>query len=154
MTDLEIKVEALMRCVPEDALVKALAEVVKEDRKPITNDNDLRREIRKVLTEIGVPAHNLGYRYLAHALELVVKDENILSTITKGLYPAVAAEFETTPSRAERSIRRSIEMAWNRGDVDVLNKYFGNTVSPNKGHTTNAEFLAQTALVLRERMVV
>ena len=66
----------------------------------------------------------------------------MLESVTKLLYPAVAKRFSTTPSRVERAIRHAIEIAWDRGDLDVLNGYFGYTISTGKGKPTNSEFIA------------
>ncbi len=98
-----------------------------------------------VLKEIGVPPHLLGYKYLRHILLMAMENPNIHRAITTRLYPAVAAAYATTPERVERSIRHAIEVAWIRGRLDVLEKYFGYTVKENKGKPTNGEFIAMVA---------
>lgn len=91
---------------------------------------------------IGVPAHIKGYQYLREAIILAVNDGEIMNSVTKLLYPTVAKTFKTTPSRVERAIRHAIEVAWDRGDVDVLNSYFGYTIQNSRGKPTNSEFIA------------
>ena len=98
--------------------------------------------MKDILHHLGVPAHIIGYQYLTDAIMMAVRDKNVLNRITYVLYPEVANRYVTTPSRVERAIRHAIECAWNRGDVDVLNKVFGNTISIDKGKPTNSEFIA------------
>ena len=98
-----------------------------------------------MIHEIGVPAHVKGYQYLREAILLSVEDMDIINAVTKSLYPAVAERFSTTPSRVERAIRHAIELAWDRGDLEILQKYFGYTVSNAKGKPTNSEFIAMIA---------
>ncbi len=101
--------------------------------------------VTSIIHEIGVPAHIKGYHYLREAIILAVNDIDIINAITKVLYPTVARKFQTTSSRVERAIRHAIETAWNRGDLDTLNKFFGYTVSNTKGKPTNSEFIAMIA---------
>lgn len=98
--------------------------------------------VTDMIHRIGVPAHIKGYHYLREAIILSVGDKEMLESVTKLLYPAVAKKFSTTPSRVERAIRHAIEIAWDRGDLDVLNSFFGYTVSTGKGKPTNSEFIA------------
>ena len=98
-----------------------------------------------VIHEIGVPAHIKGYQYVRYAIILAVQDMDVINSITKTLYPMVAQQFGTTPSRVERAIRHAIEVAWDRGDLETLQKYFGYTVSNTKGKPTNSEFIALIA---------
>ena len=111
--------------------------------------------VTDIIHEIGVPAHIKGYQYLREAIVLTVNDMDMLSGVTKVLYPAVAKKFNTTSSRVERAIRHAIEVAWDQGDVEVLQKFFGYTVSGIKGKPTNSEFIAMIAdrLVLRRRAI-
>ena len=92
-----------------------------------------------------MPAHIKGYQYLREAIIIAVKDMEVINAVTKVLYPAVAKRFNTTPSRVERAIRHAIEVAWDRGDLETLQKYFGYTVSNAKGKPTNSEFIALIA---------
>ena len=98
-----------------------------------------------IIHEIGVPAHIKGYQYLREAIILAVNDMDVINAITKVLYPQVAKTFQTTPSRVERAIRHAIEVAWDRGDLDTLQRFFGYTVSNTKGKPTNSEFIALIA---------
>ena len=109
----------------------------------------LEEHIDQVLLELGVPDRLCGHRYLAAALALAVKDPAAVHSITTYLYPAVAEACETTPARVERGIRHAIEVAWDRGDTDVLAEYFGNTVSSRTGKPTNSEFIARISNVVR-----
>lgn len=110
---------------------------------------NLEVEVTKVIHEIGVPAHVKGYQYLRDAIMLVVEEINYLGAVTKELYPTIAQKYDTTPSRVERAIRHAIELAWDRGDIDKINKVFGYTVSGEKGKPTNSEFIAIIADRLR-----
>ena len=101
--------------------------------------------VTAVIHEIGVPAHIKGYQYLREAIIIAVGDMDVINGITKVLYPQVAKTFQTTPSRVERAIRHAIEVAWDRGDLDTLQRFFGYTVSNTKGKPTNSEFIALIA---------
>ncbi len=101
--------------------------------------------VTSIIHEIGVPAHIKGYQYLREAIIIAVNDMDVINAITKVLYPQVAKTFQTTPSRVERAIRHAIEVAWDRGDLDTLQKFFGYTVSNTKGKPTNSEFIALIA---------
>lgn len=103
----------------------------------------------EIIHQIGVPAHIKGYHYLREAIILAVNNPDIINSITKELYPTVAKRFHTTSSRVERAIRHGIEVAWDRGDVDVLNSYFGYTIHVGRGKPTNSEFVAMIADKLR-----
>ncbi|MCD8145635.1 MAG: sporulation transcription factor Spo0A [Oscillospiraceae bacterium] len=106
---------------------------------------NLEAEITAIIHEIGVPAHIKGYQYLREAILLAANDMEVINAVTKVLYPAVAKKFGTTASRVERAIRHAIEVAWDRGDLETLQKYFGYTVSNTKGKPTNSEFIAMIA---------
>jgi two-component system response regulator (stage 0 sporulation protein A) len=105
----------------------------------------LYERITDIIHEIGVPAHIKGYHYLREAIALAVQRPELVNYITAELYPQVAKSFDTTPSRVERAIRHAIELAWDRGDLEILQKYFGYTVSNTKGKPTNSEFIALIA---------
>lgn len=113
------------------------------------DENFLRKEITKLLHTLGMPAHVLGYEYTREAILITLGNKDILRAITGELYPAVAKVFNTTPSRVERVIRHAVELAWDRGDLDTLQRFFGFTTSPKKGKTTNKEFLSALADHLR-----
>ena len=121
--------------------------VVKKDG--VVTDTQLEIIITEIIHEIGIPAHIKGYQYIRYSIMLAVKDETIISSITKTLYPTVAKKHNTTSSRVERAIRHAIESAWDRGNVDTLNSYFGYTVQNNKGKPTNSEFIAMISDKIR-----
>ena len=110
---------------------------------------DIETQVTKIIHQIGVPAHIKGYQYLRTAILLTVNDSDIINSVTKILYPTVAKKYQTTTSRVERAIRHAIEVAWDRGDVDTLNSYFGYTIQNNRGKPTNSEFIAMIADNLR-----
>lgn len=113
---------------------------------------DIETMVTEIIHEIGIPAHIKGYQYLRHAIIMVVDNLDVINSITKELYPTVAKDFNTTPSRVERAIRHAIEVAWDRGDTDVLNSFFGYTIANSKGKPTNSEFIAMIADRLRLEM--
>lgn len=106
-------------------------------------------KVTEILHEIGVPAHIKGYNYLRDSIIMSIETPDIINAVTKQLYPGVAKKYETTSSRVERAIRHAIEVAWDRGDVDVLNSYFGYTIHNDRGKPTNSEFIAMIADKLR-----
>ena len=120
---------------------------------PSTARQNLEANVTAIIHEIGVPAHIKGYQYLREAIIMAVEDIDVINAVTKVLYPEVAQKFGTTASRVERAIRHAIEVAWDRGDLDTLQKYFGFTVSNSKGKPTNSEFIAMIAdrLILQRR---
>ena len=123
----------------------------RDSQKP-TPSFPLMNRVTEVIHEIGVPAHIKGYQYLREAIIIAVEDVDVINAITKTLYPQVAKTFQTTPSRTERAIRHAIEAAWDRGDIGILTKWFGYTISHNKGKPTNSEFIAMIADKLRLEM--
>ena len=110
-----------------------------------TDKTSIETLVTGIIHEIGVPAHIKGYQYLREAIIIAVNDMDVINAITKVLYPQVAKAFQTTPSRVERAIRHAIEVAWDRGDLDTLQRFFGYTVSNTKGKPTNSEFIALIA---------
>ena len=132
------------------ALVERLEEIRGGEnlRFPEKRRNDkvnIESLVTSIIHEIGVPAHIKGYQYLREAIIIAVNDMDVINAITKVLYPQVAKTFQTTPSRVERAIRHAIEVAWDRGDLDTLQRFFGYTVSNTKGKPTNSEFIALIA---------
>ena len=123
------------------------AQTEKQDQPD--NTPDIEAQVTRIIHQIGVPAHIKGYQYLRTAILLTVKDSDIINSVTKILYPSVAKKYQTTTSRVERAIRHAIEVAWDRGDVDTLNSYFGYTIQNNRGKPTNSEFIAMIADNLR-----
>ena len=111
--------------------------------------SNIETQVTKIIHQIGVPAHIKGYQYLRTAIMMTIDDNEIINSVTKVLYPSVAKRYATTTSRVERAIRHAIEVAWDRGDIDTLNAYFGYTVQNNRGKPTNSEFIAMIADNLR-----
>lgn len=125
--------------------------VVKDN---VVTDPELELMVTEIIHQIGVPAHIKGYHYLREAIILSVKNSDILGSVTKLLYPTVAKNHGTTSSRVERAIRHAIEVAWDRGDIDVLNSYFGYTIQNDRGKPTNSEFIAMISDKLRLRLKI
>lgn len=113
------------------------------------NANKLELMITEILHQIGVPAHIKGYHYLRDAIMMAVNDTEVINSVTKLLYPSVAKKYQTTASRVERAIRHAIEVAWDRGNVDVFDSYFGYTIQNSRGKPTNSEFIAMISDKLR-----
>ena len=127
-----------------------------ENIRKVSSDvqGNLEVVVSEIMHQIGVPAHIKGYQYLREAIILSINDSEMMNSVTKLLYPTVAKTFKTTPSRVERAIRHAIEVAWDRGDVDVLSSYFGYTIQNSRGKPTNSEFIAMISDKLRLRMKV
>lgn len=106
-------------------------------------------QITNIIHDIGIPAHIKGYMYLREAINMVVNDIELLSSVTKELYPSIGKQFNTTSSRVERAMRHAIDVAWSRGQIDTINKIFGYTIRNEKGRPTNSEFIAMVADKLR-----
>lgn len=105
--------------------------------------------VTDLIQEMGVPAHFKGYHYLRDAILMIIKDDTLMSAVTKELYPMIAAKYQTTPSRVERAIRHAIEISWNRGNADMMTRYLGHTINLERGKPTNSEFIAIAADKLR-----
>lgn len=114
-----------------------------------TTDTQLEIHITDIIHQIGVPAHIKGYHYLREGIMMTVKDSSMINSVTKILYPTIAKKYGTTSSRVERAIRHAIEVAWDRGDIDTLNAYFGFTIQNNRGKPTNSEFIAMISDKIR-----
>lgn len=136
-----------------------LAETAEEKEDAISNlrnentknktVNDAEKEISSILCEIGMPEHIKGHRYCTSAIKAAVENPDIIDAITVELYPSVAKKFNTTGSRVERGIRFGIELAWDRCDPNVIERYFGSTISAKRGKPTNSEFIARIANIVR-----
>ena len=124
---------------------------VREPEMPAELDLELR--VTEVIHQVGVPAHIKGYQYLREAIIMAIRDMESVGAITKIMYPGIAKKFHTTASRVERAIRHAIEVAWDRGDIETLQSYFGYTVSGVKGKPTNSEFISMIADRLRLQML-
>ena len=136
-----------------EALLDRMHSVFGQPAAPESGSGTLKNMVTSIIHEIGVPAHIKGYQYLREAIIIAVDDMDVINAVTKVLYPEVAKRFATTPSRVERAIRHAIEVAWDRGDLETLQKYLGYTVSNAKGKPTNSEFIAMIAdrLVLEQK---
>ncbi|WP_027363437.1 sporulation transcription factor Spo0A [Desulfotruncus alcoholivorax] len=115
----------------------------------VAKPKNLDVSVTNIIHEMGVPAHIKGYHYLRDAILQVIEDVNLLGAVTKELYPMIAHKYQTTPSRVERAIRHAIELAWDRGNVEMMTKFFGYTINLERGKPTNSEFIAMVADKLR-----
>ena len=113
---------------------------------------DVEANVTSIIQKIGIPAHIKGYQYIREAIMMVIKDMDTINSVTKILYPTIARKYNTTSSRVERAIRHAIEVAWDRGDPDVLDSMFGYTILSSKGKPTNSEFIAMISDKLRLSM--
>lgn len=125
--------------------VRQMLAVSTSAREAVRDSDSMERTVTAIIHEIGVPAHIKGYQYLREAILITVADMDVINAVTKVLYPEVAKRYGTTASRVERAIRHAIEVAWDRGDLETLQRYFGYTVSNAKGKPTNSEFIAMIA---------
>ena len=148
-----------------EVLVKRIRELVKnqpmEKLSPVLKDVkatyieveksklNLEAKVTNIIHDVGVPAHIKGYQYLRDGIIMAVNDVDVINQITKQLYPDLAKQYKTTPSRVERAIRHAIEVAWNRGQIESMENIFGYTVNSNRGKPTNSEFIAMIADKLR-----
>ena len=118
------------------------------------NDVNLMMRIADIFHKIGIPANILGYYYAREAIAITSYDRDVITAVTKLLYPTVAKTFSTTPYCVERAIRRAIEVAWARGDIDTLCHYFGHTINSNKNKPTNSEFIAAISEYITLRSMI
>ena len=142
-----------------DVVVKSLQRMVTGEKDgPViflwNGERSVESLVTSILHDIGVPANMKGYQYLREAIVLSVNDKEMMNSVTKVLYPTVAKMYSTTASRVERAIRHAIEVAWDRGDIDVLSSYFGYTIQNTRGKPTNSEFIAMISDKLRLRMKI
>ena len=133
-----------------EALESHINSIIKSNgSKLIVNDNDLRQAITSLLHSLGIPSHIKGYNYIRDSIDLMYNNPSMIGAITKELYPEIAERYDTTSSRVERAIRHAIEVSWNRGDYDVMESLFGNSVDYDRAKPTNSEFIATLADKLR-----
>ena len=155
MRNLELQVDALMRLctaqtsTEQEQARQALRQMMQLSQPPSKDPEVL---VRQILLELGTPDHLVGHPYVVEAVLMAVENRYYINNITFGLYPQIAAKFDTTASRVERGIRHLIEVTWTRGDMDILCGFFGNTVSPDRGKPTNGEFIARLTNVVQQRM--
>ncbi|GHV18744.1 stage 0 sporulation protein A [Clostridia bacterium] len=141
---------------PMNAVADRIRTITRPKARPLVSSmdcvgpiRDLETSVTNIIHEVGIPAHIKGYQYLRTAIMRVIEDNEMIDSITKQLYPSVAKSYNTTPSRVERAIRHAIEVAWDRGDMEVLNNFFGYTINHGKGKPTNSEFIAMISDKLR-----
>lgn len=146
--DLDVLADRIANMAGASSAIKSAVREHQSRQQPM----DLELMVTDIILQIGVPAHIKGYHYLREAIMLSVKDSEMINSVTKLLYPTVAKRFDTTSSRVERAIRHAIEVAWDRGDIDTLNSYFGYTINGVRGKPTNSEFIAMISDKLRLRM--
>lgn len=139
----------LLKPYDADDLCSAINSALGERVNSLSDDMEI--VVTDIIHQLGVPAHIKGYHYLRTAILYSIEDKNLLDSVTKLLYPTVAGIYDTTSSRVERAIRHAIEIAWDRGNVDTLNSFFGYTVDTGKGKPTNSEFIALITDKLRLR---
>ena len=155
MRNLELQVDTLMRLCTAEALsekTKLRQELRQLLDHPHLTKKDPEYLTRQILLDLGAPDHLVGHPYIVEAVVMSVENRSYINNITFGLYPQVAAKFDTTASRVERGIRHVIEVTWARGAMDVLCGYFGNTVSADRGKPTNGEFIARLVNVVNQRL--
>lgn len=155
MLNLEKELVVMMKlCTAEtvqerSALRRQLAQMLRQlpQGKP-----DPEQIIRQILLDLGAPDHLIGHEYVVYGVQLMAQDRMYIHNISFGLYPQVAAKFDTTAGRVERAVRNLIDVTWSRGEWEVLHSYFGNTIHEDRGKPTNGEFLARLANVVQQRM--
>ena len=155
MRNLEWQVDTLMRlCSAQTPSGQAQARqalrlLVEGSQMPAMDPEYL---VRQILLELGTPDHLVGHPFVVEAVLMSVENRNYINNVTFGLYPQIAAKFDTTATRVERGIRHLIEVTWLRGDMDTLTRYFGNTIDPARGKPTNGEFIARLANVVNMQL--
>lgn len=161
-TEMEIMVRRFKKAGFSDTAIleliaKGSAQIMmakSKNGKEQVSEEEMTERVTEFMHKIGIAANLKGYYYVRRAIILCIKEDSMIKQITKVLYPAIAKEFGTTPSRVERAIRHAIEIAWDRGDVDELEKCFGYTISYNRGKATNSEFIATIADKFRLRYII
>ena len=139
----------LLKPYDADDLYRAIVAALGDKADSFSDDIEV--VVTDIIHQLGVPAHIKGYHYLRTAIIHSIEDKELLESVTKLLYPTVASIYDTTSSRVERAIRHAIEIAWDRGNIDTINSFFGYTVDTSKGKPTNSEFIALITDKLRLR---
>ena len=121
----------------------------KEEKSIDFYNSNLQVSISKMLHDLGIPSHIKGYQFLRDAVSMIFENPDIIGGITKELYPELASRYDTTVSRVERAIRHAVEISWNRGDIDLMEKIFGHSVYIDRAKPTNSEFIVTIADKLR-----
>ena len=141
----------LLKPINTDILVKRVDDLFEQNESgevilsKTDNEKEIEEKITNIFITVGIPAHIKGYQFLREAIKLAMENPDIINSITKKLYPSIAAHFETSASKVERAIRHAIEVAWNRGKIENINSIFGLTVYSNNEKPTNGEFIALVA---------
>ena len=144
------RIEQITRLKYMNQKVQYYGKKSKEEQKAFPSTSyDIRQDVTKIIRDLGIPAHIKGYQYIREGIIMAIEDINMMNYITKLLYPSIAKKYRTTSSSVERAIRHAIEVAWNRGKVELLEEMFGYTISAGKGKPTNSEFIALIADKLR-----
>lgn len=129
-----------------DTLEKVISSISKrEEQTQLLADKDLKVAITDMLHSLGIPSHIKGYSYIRDGIAMMYKDESLIGSITKELYPSIANLYHTTSSRVERAIRHAIEVSWMRGDYNLMEELFGNSVDYDRAKPTNSEFIVTVA---------
>ena len=155
--NIEQKVNAIMRYIVAESDEEknlAISEIKNITENPVETEKiaNIEEVIDSILTEIGMPCNLIGYNYIIYAIKIAIENPDIINNIMFVLYPTVANKYDTIASRVERGIRNSIERTWDGADLDVIKKYFGNTISSTKGKPTNSEFIARMANIVKRRI--
>ncbi len=147
--DLEILVERIRQLKKGVEMINRSDAAKSLLKQQSSKQPSLEHRITQIMRDMGVPAHIKGYQYMRDAIMLVIDNLDLISSVTKKLYPELAIKYKTTPSRIERAIRHAIEVAWERGKVDAIQDLFGYTINTKKGKPTNSEFIAMLSDKLR-----
>lgn len=155
--NIEQKVNAIMRYIVAESDEEknlAISEIKNITENPVETEKiaNIEEVIDSILTEIGMPCNLIGYNYIIYAIKIAIENPDIINNIVFVLYPTVANKYDTIASRVERGIRHAIERTWDRADLDVIEKYFGNTISSTKGKPTNSEFIARVTNIVKRRI--
>ena len=155
MTNMEQRINAMCAVMVADTIEerkKAVADLKLLMQNKEVNPKDAEYLIREMFMEMGVPDHLIGYDYAVAAIRYVADDRNMLQTISTGLYPTLAAEFNATAPRIERGIRHLISETMDRGNKRVIDRYFGTLINSESLKITNGEFIARMANLVKQRM--
>jgi len=131
------------------SLEKRILEICNEEVIVKEENDTIQLAISKLLHSLGIPSHIKGYQYIRESIYLMYENPNLMSAITKEIYPEIAMRFDTTSSRVERAIRHAIEVSWTRGDYELMEEIFGHSVDYDRAKPTNSEFIATLADKLR-----
>ena len=132
-----------------ESLEKRIIDLSKEDIAPEDENDNVTLAVSNLLHSLGMPSHIKGYQYIRESIMMMYENPSMVGGITKEIYPEIADKFDTTTSRVERAIRHAIEVSWNRGDYDLMEEIFGNSVDYDRAKPTNSEFIATIADKLR-----